>query len=188
MKTIQAIVTATAMLAMGLIPVSAQAPATPRPPQGFTAYLQGQYATVKRNLTGSADKMPAEHFGFKPAPEVMTYSELLGHLMNTQYGYCHAVKGGPNPAAGKDFMTTTDKAAMIQIVKDSFAYCDDAYAGLTEANALQMITVGVAPNQRQIARVNQLTQLVVHGNEHYGNLITYMRIKGIVPPSSTPTQ
>jgi uncharacterized damage-inducible protein DinB len=173
-------------LAIGVTSVAAQAPATPRPPTTFTAYLKGQYATVKANLTGSADKMPAEHFGFRPSPDVMTYSELLGHLMNTQYGYCNAVKGGPSPAAGRDFMKTTDKAAMIQIVKDSFAYCDDAFAGLTEANALEMISVGVAPNQRQIGRANQLTQLVVHGNEHYGNLVTYMRIKGVVPPSSTP--
>ena len=50
-----------------------------------------------------------------------------------------------------------------------------------------MLTRGSAPNQRQLARVNQLTQLIVHGNEHYGNLVTYMRMKGIVPPSSTPT-
>jgi uncharacterized damage-inducible protein DinB len=184
--THQAFVTCVLTLAIGVTSVAAQAPAEPRPPQTFTGYLQGQYATVKRNITGSADKMPAEHFGFRPSPEVMTYSELLGHLMNTQYGYCNAVKGGPSPAAGKDFMKTTDKAAMIQIVKDSFAYCDDAFAGLTEANALELITVGAAPNQRQIGRANQLTQLVVHGNEHYGNLVTYMRIQGIVPPSSTP--
>ena len=78
----------------------------------------------------------------------------------------------------------TDKVTIIQLVKDAFAYCDDAFAGLTHANALEMITVGAAPNQRQIARANQLTMLVVHGNEHYGNLVTYTRMKGIVPPSS----
>ncbi len=57
-------------------------------------------------------------------------------------------------------------------------------SGLTNENALEMITVGNAPNQRQVARANQLTMFVVHGNEHYGNLVTYLRIKGIVPPSS----
>ena len=94
------------------------------------------------------------------------------------------MKGGANPGAGKDFEKVIDKATIIQMVKDSFGYCDDAFAGLTNANALEMITVGAAPNQRQIARANQLTQLIVHGNEHYGNLVTYMRMKGIVPPSS----
>jgi hypothetical protein len=57
---------------------------------------------------------------------------------------------------------------------------------LTSENALDMLTVGTAPNQRQVARANQLTMVLTHGNEHYGNLITYMRIHGIVPPSSTP--
>lgn len=186
MRMIRFVVVAVALVAIAGASVRAQAPAPPRPPQTFAAYLQGQYATLKGNLTGSADKMPAEHFSFRPTPEVMTYSELLAHVIDTQLFYCNAVKGGPSPGAGRDFKQMTDKAAITQIVKDAFAYCDVVFAGLTDASAMEMITVGVAPNQRQAARANQLTMVVVHGNEHYGNLVTYMRIKGIVPPSSTP--
>ncbi len=175
-----------AMLAVAVLTLSAQAPAQPRPPQTFPAYLQGQYATLKRNITGSVDKMPAEHFAFKPVPEVMSYAEMLTHIVETQYGYCSTVKGAANAGASLNFKVT-DKAAVGQLVKDSFAYCDDAFAAVTNENALEMLTRGSAPNQRQLARVNQLTQLIVHGNEHYGNLVTYMRIKGIVPPSSAPT-
>ena len=166
--------------------LAGQAPPQPRPPQTYATYLQGQYANIKRNIIGSAEKMPAEHFSFKPVPEVMSYAELLTHIVETQYAYCNTVKGGGNPGAGKDFKIT-DKTAVAQLVKESFAYCDDAFAAVTNENTLEMITAGAAPNQRQLARANQLTQLVVHGNEHYGNLVTYMRIKGIVPPSSTPS-
>jgi len=162
----------------------AQAPAQPRPPQTFPIFLQGQYATLKRNITGSAEKMPAEHFSFRPAPEVMTYAEMIAHVLDVQYSYCSAVKGVANPAAKDLVKTTTDKAAVIHLAKDSFAFCDDVIAALTNENALEMITVGTPPNQRQVARANQLTMLVVHGNEHYGNIVTYLRIKGIVPPSS----
>ena len=172
------------MLAVAVLPSSAQAP--PQRPQTFPTYLQGQYATLKRNITGSVDKMPAEHFAFKPAPEVMSYAEMLTHIVETQYGYCGTVKGATNAGANLNFKVT-DKATVSQLVKDSFAYCDDLFAAVTNENALEMLTRGSAPNQRQLARVNQLTQLIVHGNEHYGNLVTYMRIKGIVPPSSTPT-
>ena len=175
-----------AMLAVAVLPLSAQAPAQPRPPQTFADYLQGQYATLKRNIGGSVERMPGEHFAFKPVPEVMSYAELLTHIVETQYGYCSTVKDGASPAASLNFKVT-DKPAVGQLVKDSFAYCDDAFAAVTNANALEMLTRGSAPNQRQLARVNQLTQLIVHGNEHYGNLVTYMRIKGIVPPSSAPT-
>ena len=121
MKTTRTLVLAAAMLIMAVSYAAAQAPAAPRPPQTFAAYLQGQYATLKGNLTGSADKMPAEHFGFRPTPEVMTYSELLAHVIDTQLFYCNAVKGGPSPGAGRDFKQMTDKAAITQIVKDAFA-------------------------------------------------------------------
>ena len=139
---------------------------------------------LKTNLMGSAEKMPADQFAFRPTPEVRTYGQLFGHTMAAQYSYCSTVKGEVSPSLNKDLEKVTDKATVIQMVKDSFAYCDDAFAKLTNANALEMITQGAAPNQRQIARANQLTMLIVHGNEHYGNLVTYMRMKGIVPPSS----
>lgn len=176
---------AVAALAVTMVPLSAQAPPKPRPPQTFPAYLQGQYATLKRNLTGSVDKMPAEHFSFKPVPEVMTYAEMLTHVVGAQYAYCNAVKGGTNPGASLN-LEVADKAGVGKLVNDSFAYCDDAFAAVTNESALEMLTGGSAPNQWQFARANQLTQLIVHGNEHYGNLVTYMRMKGIVPPSSTP--
>ena len=162
--------------------VSAQ---TPRPPQTMAMFLQEQYATLKRNLTGAAEKMPAEHFMFRPTPEVRTYAELFAHTIDTQYFYCNAVKGGASPIAGKNLeKSVIDKAGVIQMVKDGFAYCDDLFATLTDEKAAAMITMGTAPNTRQVASGTRLTMVVVHGNEHYGNIVTYMRIKGIVPPSS----
>jgi uncharacterized damage-inducible protein DinB len=168
----------------------AQAPpppqaAKPRPPQTMSTFLQEQYATLKQNLMRSAEKMPAEHFGFRPTPEVRTYAELYAHTIETQYFYCNAVKSGPNPVAGKSLeKSVTDKAGVVQMVKDGFAYCDDLYANLTDEKAAAMISMGAAPNTRQVAAGTRLTMVVVHGNEHYGNLVTYMRMKGIVPPSS----
>lgn len=159
---------------------------TPRPPQTMTMFLQAQYDTLKRNLTASADKIPAEHFSFRPTPEVRTVAEQFAHTIETQLFYCHAVKGGADPVGGRSFEKLfTDKAAVVQMVKDGFAYCDDAFAKLTDESLLGMVTMGTGPNTRQVARGTRLTMAVVHGNEHYGNLVTYMRMKGIVPPSSS---
>ena len=97
------------------------------------------------------------------------------------------MKGTADPGADLNYRAT-DKAAISQLVKDSFAYCDEVFATLTDENALEMLTRGADAVQRQLARAIQLTQLVVHDNEHYGNLGIYMRIKGIVPPTSTPQQ
>ena len=176
----------TLLLTIAASGLSAQTPPRPRPPDTFSMFLQAQYAGLKRNIIGSAEKMPAEHFSFKPSPDVRTYAEQLGHIIDTQYFFCNAVKGGQNPGNGKDFEKITERAEMVQAVKQAFAYCDDAFSSLTNETAMQMITIGVAPNQRQAARANQLTMVILHGTEHYGNLVTYMRIKGIVPPSSSP--
>jgi len=162
------------------------APATPRPPQTYADFMQAQYGSLKRYIISSAEKMPAEHFAFKPSPEVMTYAGLLGHIIDTQYFYCNDLKGGVNPAVGKGLDKLTDKAALVPAVKEAFVYCDEVFAALTKENALEMLTVGTAPNQRQVARANRLTMVIAHGNEHYGNLVTYMRIHGVVPPSSAP--
>jgi uncharacterized damage-inducible protein DinB len=175
---------AATMILLFTAEISAQ---TPRPPQTMAMFLQGQYATLKRNLTGAAEKMPAEHFTFRPTLEVRTYSELFAHTIDTQIYFCNLVKGGANPIAGKNLeKTVTDKAGVVQMVKDGFAYCDDVFASLSDEKLASMIAVGTAPNTRQTASGTQLTMVVVHGNEHYGNLVTYMRIKGIVPPSSAP--
>ena len=172
-----------AIVLLGL-DASAQTPA-PRPPQTISMYLQGQYATLKRNLTGAAEKMPAEHFSFRPTPEVRTYAELFAHTIDTQIFFCNLMKGGANPVAGKNLeKTVTDKPGVVQMVKDGFAYCDDVFAGLTDEKLAAMLTIGTAPKSYQSAMGNQATFVVVHGNEHYGNIVTYMRIKGVVPPSS----
>jgi uncharacterized damage-inducible protein DinB len=173
------------LLTIFCLALAAPAAAQQKPPQTFPTYLQGQYATLKRNIMGSAEKMPAEHFSFRPTPDVRTYAELFGHTMQAQYGYCSTVKGAANPTIGKELeKIVNDKAGVIQMVKDAFDYCDEVFAKLTAENALEILTAGPPSNQRQLARANQLTMLIVHGNEHYGNLVTYMRIKGIVPPSS----
>ena len=173
-------------LIVAAVSVSGQAPVSAPAPQTFPIYLQGQYASLERNIIGAAEKMPAEHYAFKPVPEVMSYAQLLGHVIDTQYFFCNEVAGGANPAAGKHLDQIADKETMVPAVKEAFAYCDGVFAGLTGENALQMLTLGTPPRQRQSARANALTFVITHGNEHYGNLVTYMRIKGIVPPSSTP--
>jgi len=173
-----------ACLLISTLDVAAQ---TPRPPETMAMYLQGRYNALKRNLTGAAEKMPAEHFGFRPTPDVRTYSELFAHTIDTQIYFCNLVKGGANPIAGKNLeKSVTDKAGVVQMVKDGFAYCDDVFEGLTDEKMASMLTIGTAPKTYQSALGNQATFVVVHGNEHYGNLVTYMRIKGIVPPSSAP--
>ena len=136
------------------------------------------YTSVKNNILRSAGKMPEENYGFKPAPRVRTFGQILGHVAEEQYIFCSAVKGEQKAADIEK--TRTSKADLLAALHESFAYCDTAYDGLTDASAVETIKVGAAEH----TRLRMLWVNTVHDESHYGNLVTYMRIKGLVPPST----
>ncbi len=139
------------------------------------------YVHVKDVLLRSAEKMPEENYSFKPVDTVRSYGQIVGHVADAQYLFCSIALGEQNPAL-KIEQTKTSKADLIAALKDAFAYCDKAYDGMTDASAIQMVKLfgNDAP------RLGALTVNNMHNMEHYGNLVTYMRMKNIVPPSSEP--
>lgn len=163
------------------------APAQPPPPTTFATALKNANNFIKGVLVASAEKMPEEHYSFRPTPGVRTYGELIGHVTDANYLFCARVKGEANPVEGKSAEKLTTKAELVKAIKDAVAYCDGAYGAVTDANVIEMITVpGPKDTKRQIARANPLMSNVAHNNEHYGNIVTYLRLKGLVPPSSEP--
>jgi len=136
------------------------------------------YNQIKTNITKMAEDMPEENYSFKPAPRVRTFAQILGHIAEEHYLYCGAVKGEEKAVDVEK--SKTAKAEVIAALKDSFAYCEAVYDGLTDATAVQMIKRG----QTQRTRLWIVWGNIVHDNSHYGNLVTYMRVKGLVPPST----
>jgi uncharacterized damage-inducible protein DinB len=139
---------------------------------------KGLYTSVKGYILKSAEKMPEANFSFKPSPDVRSYGEVLGHIVDSQAFFCGSAKG-------EDKKSTVEKdvhakAALIAALKGSFAYCDAVYDGLTDANGAMLMKFG--GGQRSMAGILNFNN--AHDFEHYGNLVTYLRIKGIVPPSS----
>jgi uncharacterized damage-inducible protein DinB len=151
-------------------------------------YLKNAEANIQTNISKSADKFTEADYGFRPSgvsAEVRTFGQLLGHLADANYAYCSRAKGEPNPNKTQIEKTVTTKADLVKALAGSFAYCDTVYGSLTDAKLSETITV-TGPNNttRQIARGQVLIANFAHNNEHYGNLVTYMRAKNIVPPSS----
>ena len=147
----------------------------------LSAFNKGVYGGVKNILLRSAEKMPEENYSFKPTDAVRSFGQILGHVADAQYMFCSIALGEKNPAL-KIEQTKTSKADLIAALKDAFAYCDKAYDGMTDVSATQMVTLfgGDTP------KLGVLTVNNVHTIEHYGNLVTYLRIKNIVPPTSEP--
>ena len=102
-------------------------------------------------------------------------------MRDSQYYFCSTALGEKNPAP-KIEQTKTSKADLIAALKEGFAYCDKAYDGMTDASATQMVKLF----GRNTPKLAVLTVNNMHNMEHYGNLVTYMRMKNIVPPSSEP--
>ena len=147
----------------------------------LSAHSRMMYGGIKQILLRSAEKMPEESYGFKPTDAVRSYGQILGHVADAQYLFCSAALGEKSPALQIE-KTRTTKADLIAALKDAFAYCDRAYDGMTDASAVQTVKFwgGDTP------RMGVLNVNTVHSVEHYGNLVTYMRMKNIVPPSSEP--
>ncbi len=145
----------------------------------FSTWNKTAYARVSQILMASAEKMPEANYSFKPADTVRSYGQIVGHLADAQYLFCSIALGEKGPDL-KVEKSKTSKADLISALKDAFAYCDKAYAGMTDAAGAQMVKLfGNDTPKLDVLTVNNM-----HNMEHYGNLVTYMRMKDIVPPTS----
>jgi uncharacterized damage-inducible protein DinB len=144
--------------------------------------VKNQYTTAKTNLTKAAEKMAAADYAFKATDEVRSFGQIVGHVADANYMFCSAAQSEKSPSMASVEQTKTTKADLVAALNESFAYCDKAYNALTDATAPEKVKFG----RGEMARLGVLTFNNMHDYEHYGNLVTYMRLKGVVPPSSEP--
>ena len=171
------------------IPAVAQTGQQTSPKDPMATWLHNAFNTNRKNIEKSAEKVSEDLYGLRPGPqeEVRTFGQILGHLANFNYLWCSQAKGEKNPGQGSDFEKLASKDALLRALSDAFTYCDTAYAALTDASGLEVITVTQESGRKaQVPRMSLLVLNYGHNNDHYGNLVTYMRIKSIVPASSEP--
>lgn len=162
-------------------PAFAQTPPT-GPISLAQAFQRGQ-TNIQRNIVEAAEKVSEADYAFKPTPDVRSYGQLIGHIANSQYAICSGARAEANPNK-EDFEKVAAKAALIDALKKSFDYCAAAYSAATDQTILEHVKGG----QAMVARGAMLANNVAHNNEHYGNIVTYMRLKGLVPPSTERAQ
>ena len=171
-----------------VIPAAAQQPpaTTPNP---LSTWLRGAYMGNRNNIVRSAEKMPEENYGLRPGPqqEVRTFGQQLGHIADYNYLWCSQAKGEKNPNAGTNLEKLNTKAEFMKALNDAFAYCDGVYSSLTDASGMEVVDITQeSGRQTRNLRMALLILNYGHNNEIYGNMVTYMRIKSIVPTSSEP--
>lgn len=161
------------------VTIKAQTPAAGQE-ISFALGLQRSYASIKRNLTEAAEKMPAGDYDHTPSPEIRSYAGQLGHAAFWNYEFCSTARGEPNPNQEDFENTRTTKEDVVTALAESFAYCDHAFAEATDVSALQLVRRG----DNDVARGSMLVSVIRHGNEAYGVITVYLRTKNLVPPST----
>jgi uncharacterized damage-inducible protein DinB len=152
----------------------------------LSAGAKRTYGVIKGYITKAAAKMPEENYGFKPTPDVRSFGQLVGHIADANYGFCAAAGGEKAPMGGFEpgsvsiEKTKTSKADLEKALADSFAFCDKVHDGMTDAAGATMVKFLMG----DLPKLSILEFNTHHDFEHYGNIVTYMRLKGLVPPSS----
>ena len=163
------------------LPVHASA----QSPNPVTQALKSAWDGAKVNVRRSADVMPEAKYNFKPVDTVRTFGALLAHIAGASYEFCSVAKGEKTPHAEDEFeKSAKTKADIVKALDGAIAYCDEIYKSLDDAKAAQI--VNGAFGGPKAARAAALVGNTGHFMEHYGNLVTYLRINGLVPPSSAP--
>jgi hypothetical protein len=132
--------------------------------------IQRYFNGVRRNLEAAADAMPADKFEFRLTDGQMTFAQWLNHSTERNYTDCATLKSEPVPDFAKG---PTSKAPVTQALKDSLAYCAKALEGIDDQKVISTPQMSYA-----------FLHIIVHNNEIYGNLAGYLRVNGIVPPST----
>lgn len=174
MKRISAILV-TAMLA-GAGTLHAQSAANP-----LSANMKASWANIRDLLVKMAEKMPEEDYRFKATPDVEDFGQRMAHVISFNMRGCATVKGEPKTVNVSE-RGTPSKAEILAAMKEANAECDGVFDSLTDAEALKMITGGRGgPRLKQAVLQGTVLE---HSQEMYGYMAVYLRLKGIVPPSS----
>jgi uncharacterized damage-inducible protein DinB len=143
-------------------------------PNPLTTTISIFRSNMQDKIMKSADAMPEAKYGYRPAKDVRSFAEILNHVADISYTLCSNVKGEANPATAS---AKGSKSEIMAHLKGSFDYCDGVYSGFTDAHLNDPADFwGVKTNKMFV-----LTQVANHDALHYGNLVTYLRINGLVP-------
>ena len=148
------------------------------------ANLRSLFEGYKQNALEAAELFSEADYDFKPSPDVMSVRGVLAHIGDANFALCSQLRGEANPSAGPIEKRETTKPALVAAMRSSFDYCLSAMAGWPDAKLAETVRSG----NRERVKAWTALHLLEHTALHYGNLITYMRMKGIVPPETARRQ
>jgi hypothetical protein len=161
-----------------------------QPPRVLVDEAGFQWSVVRNNLLKMAEKMPAAEYSFKPTPEIETFAQRVAHIARSNLNVCEGIMKGqaPSKSTAPPPVVTT-KPELVALMKQASASCDAAFNSLNDTTAMEKISSqfgGPFPPNPTRTKLATLYNMLRHSNEVYGYMCVYLRLKGIVPPSSAP--
>jgi uncharacterized damage-inducible protein DinB len=163
-------------------PAFAQGGAAAAPASPLTQGDRGAYEMVKGYIVKAAVQVPESLYAFKATAEVRSFGQIVAHIADSNYMICSAAAAETAPGGAIE-KTKTAKADLGAALAASFAYCDKVWSATTDASGAKAVKMPFGP---EMPRLSALSFNTAHDFEHYGNLVTYMRLNKMVPPSSQP--
>ncbi len=146
-----------------------------------------------KNLIGSAELMPADKYSYKPTPAQMSFAALIVHIVQTNVFLCAGIASAMPPADRyptftppllKKMSETESKETLVTAIKQSFEYCTDTLAKVTDAQLADQMTMFGQPSR--MSRADALVTIAVDWADHYSTAASYLRLNGLLPPSAQP--
>ena len=152
------------------------------------AVIQRSFNIFTNYLVMAAEMMPEASYGFRPTPDLRTFGEQINHATGAHYSFCSqaGLPPGIQKQSAPSLSAVTSKAAIVAALKESIAYCDRILASASEAWLMEIAPGlgGSSSGQIRGMRAHAFIYNTVHSAEDYGTITTYMRMQGVVPPST----
>ena len=182
-----------AFLALALpIGLAAQQPAAASQANPITGVFRGRTMNLQRNLAAALDSIPEAKYGYKPTPAQLTIGYIAQHLADDNYFFCNQFGEMKGTRVAKDTATadsvkaTWPKAELVSKLKESFDFCEKAFAQLDDAKLADQVTMTFGGNSRQVPRAQMVLGHVIVMADHYSQIANYMRLNGMIPPTAQP--
>jgi len=182
-----------ALLALVLpIGLAAQTPAAGSQANPITGVFRGRTMALQRNLAQAFDSIPGDKFGYKPTPPQLTIGNIAQHLANDNYFFCNEFGAMKATRPEKDTATPDSvkakwpKDTLVTKLKESFDFCEKAFAQLDDAKLADQVTMTFGGNSRQVPRAQMVLGHVIDMADHYSQIANYMRLNNMIPPTALP--
>ena len=183
----------TALLTLALpLGLAAQPPSGAPPANPITGVFRGRTMALQRNLAQAFDSIPEAKFSYKPTPAQLSIGFIAAHLANDNYFFCNqfgeqkATRPEKDTATPDSVKATWPKADLVAKLKESFDFCEKAFAQLDDAKLADQVTMSFGGNSRQVPRAQMVLGHVIDMADHYSQIANYMRLNNMIPPSALP--